>query len=299
MADAIRAGRFWAPEDIAVFRLVRAGELGLRYHAEELQRLVKHLSLSDERDLAVELLGLVRAMVDRLNWLAEAGKLGNAPRLHETWPINYAPDEGNGASKWEAAKKLYRKLGCSEEATIKRIVGRVDYRNRWTALAADAVRAGLLAKEKATWVDEKIEGATLTVHRCDEVRMKQGVWSATFVGTKGRERVGRATIECDYYLCRDGRVIAWPAWAEQSRELPDRLTRDNWQQFLPVVRELVRVYLLHDEKTRHEYFKASVPKKMEYVEQTEWDAFIFNNFLMKKVKRALGNWASRIGKRLS
>jgi hypothetical protein len=287
------AKSYWEPASIATFRLARSGELGLKYHAEELQGLVRLLSLGDERDLAVELLGLIRAMVDRLNWLAEAGKLGNAPCFHETWPINYAPDAGKGASKWETVKKLYRNLGCGKDAKIPRRAGRVDYQNRWTALAYDGVRSALLAKEKAARVRETIKGATLKIHRCDEVRMKQGNFRAASLRTKGQERVGRMTIECDYYLFRDGHVIAWPAWAEKSRSLPDTLTGENWQEFLPVVGELVRIYLLPNEKARHEYFKASVPKKMEYVEQKEWDAFFFDNFLMKKVKGALKSLASR------
>jgi len=32
---------------------------------------------------------------------------------------------------------------------------------------------------------------------------------------------------------------------------------------------------------------------MEYVEKKGWDAFIFDNFLMKKVKSALESLASR------
>ena len=70
-----------------------------------------------------------------LNWSAEAGKLGDEPRFHETWPINYAPDASKGASKWEAANKLYQKLECGKDATHSRVAGQVSYDDRWTELA--------------------------------------------------------------------------------------------------------------------------------------------------------------------
>lgn len=296
MLDAIESGTglYWEPQGIAHSQLLQAGELSPQQMVGELRRLVKKLSLSDERILADGLLGLIRAMVARLNWLAEAGKLGDAPRGHETWPINYAPDAGKGASKWKAAKSLYGKLGCGEDVIFTRVASKVDYRNRWTALAVDGVRAALLAKQNASaWVDERIKTATFTVHIWRQLQVKQGDWSAQFVRAKREERLGRAKIECDYHLCRDGSVIAWPAWAEKSKSLPDRLTSNNWQRFLPVVRQLVRIFLQQDEKRMHEYLKASVPKKMEYVEKKGWDAFIFDNFLMKKVKSALESLGSR------
>jgi hypothetical protein len=292
--NALDAGRFWYPQDITTSMCVRAGELGVEDIARELQRLANKLDFNSERALANDLLGLIRAMVARLNWVAKAGKLADAPRYHEDWPINYAPDASKGASKWEAAKKLYQKLECGKNAPIPRIAGRVSYENRWTELAEAGVRAALVAKLNASaWVDEKIKAATLTVHRVDEIQMKQGAWSAGFVGTKAEERMGRTKIECDYHLCRDGSVVAWPAWSEKSKSLPDSLKSDNWQRFLPVLTELVRIFLLQDEKRMHEYLKASVPKKMEYDEKKGWDAFIFDNFLMKKVKGALESLASR------
>jgi len=157
--DAIEANRFWTPQDIGDFIVVRSGRLGVQNIAKELQRLVRKLCLTDDAILADQLLGLIRAMVARLNWLAEPGRLGDAPRLHETWPINYAPDAGKGASKWEAARELYQKLGCGRDAIIQRIAGQVNPEDRWTKLAVDGVRAARLAKLKASWVDEKIKGA--------------------------------------------------------------------------------------------------------------------------------------------
>ena len=272
MAEAIQANHYWEPENIAHFRIQRSGALGLKDIASELQRHVNKLSVNDEAALRVELLGLTRRMVALLNWSAEAGKLGDEPRFHETWPINYAPDASKGASKWEATNGLYRKLGCGKNAIIKRIPGQVDYHNRWTALAVDGVGAALLARHKAaSWVDEKIKNAKWREHRVYPTR-------------------GRTKIECIYYLCQDGQVIAWPAWAERSKSLPDKLTSDNWKQFLPVVRELVRIYLEQDENRMREYLKAAAPHL--YAGQ-EWDAEIFNNELMDKLTGALKSLATR------
>ena len=90
-------------------------------------------------------------MVDSLNWLAntDASKLGDAPHRHETWPINYAPDTGEGASKWKPARELYEKLECGKEGVIPRIAGKVDYENRWTKVAKIGVQAALIAKRHA------------------------------------------------------------------------------------------------------------------------------------------------------
>jgi hypothetical protein len=248
--------------------------LDVRDTAKRAKYLVNKLDLTVEAALASQLLGLIRAMIAGLNYLAEAGKLGDAPRFHETWPINYAPDAGKGASKWEAAKELYHKLGCGKDAIVARIAGQVNYGNLWTALAIDGVRAALLAKHSAiSWVDEKIKNAK---------------WRAPMT----YPTCGRAKIQCDYYLCQDGQVIAWPAWAERSKGLPDKLTSDNWTRFLPVVRELVRIYLLQDEKRMRRYLTEALPKESRY-ELKKWDANIFNNELMGKVKGALKSIASR------
>jgi hypothetical protein len=274
IAKAIEAGPYWEPENIAHFRIQRAGALGLKEIAEEFQRHAKKLSVSDEAALACELLGLTRRMVALMNWSAEAGKLGDEPRFHETWPINYAPDASKGASKWEAANGLYRKLGCGKNAIIKRIPGQVDYHNRWTALAVDGVGAALLARDKAaSWVDEKIKNAKWREHRTSQPH-------------------GHTKIEWDYYLCQDGHLIAWPAWAERSKGLPDKLTSDNWKEFLPVVRELVRIYLLMDEKIMSEYLTAALPQDQRY-EVKKWDASIFNRELMNHVRTKLETLAFR------
>ena len=273
IADAIRAGRFWEPQDIGIFILVRSGRLGVRDIAEELQRLVKKLCLSDDAILADQLLGLIRAMVARLNWLAEPGRLGDAPRLHETWPIEYAPDVSTGASKWETAKDLYQKLRCGKDAIITRIAGQVNPKDQWTELAEGGVRAALLAKHNAAaWVYEKIGNAKKSWHRIDRP-------------------YGHTKIECDYYLYRDAMVIAWPAWAERSRELPNKLNTDTWRKFWPVVLELVRIYLLGDEQRTREYLKAA--KRDLYDEKKGWNSFIFDNYLAKKLKGALESLASR------
>jgi len=274
IAKAIEAGPYWEPENIAHFRIQRAGALGLNEIAEEFQRHAKRLSVSDEAALACELLGLTRRMVALMNWSAKAGKLGHEPRYHETFPMNYAPDAGKGASKWEAAEQFYQELGCGKDATIARVASQVSYENMWTELAECGKGAALLARHNAhSWVDEKIKNAKWREPRAYPTR-------------------GRTKIECTYYLCQDGQVIAWPAWAERSKRLPDKLTGDNWTQFLPVVRELVRIYLLGDEKVMREYLTAALPKKRRH-EVKRWDANIFNNDLMDKVENALKSMASR------
>ena len=273
MAKAIEAGPYWQPENIAHFTIQRAGALSLKEIAEEFQRHAKKLSVGDEAALACKLLGLTRRMVALMNWSVKAGKLGDEPRYHETFPMNYAPDAGTGASKWEAAKQLYQELGCGKDATIVRVASQVSYENMWTELAECGKGAALLARHNAqSWVDEKIKNAKWWEHRAYPTR-------------------GRTKIECTYYLCQDGQVIAWPAWAERSKRVPDKLTGDNWTQFLPVVRELVRIYL-DDEKVMREYLTAALPKKSRY-EVRKWDANIFNNELMDKVESALKSLASR------
>jgi hypothetical protein len=269
--NAIEAGRFWEPQGIAHSQLLHAGKLTLQQIVGELRRRMEKLNVSDERILASDLLGLIRAMVARLNWLAKAGKLADAPRYHEDWPINYAPDAGEGASKWEAAKKIYQKLGCGKDAPIQRIAGQVSYENRWTELAEAAVRAALLPKLNASWVDKKIKDAKESWH-----------WT--------HRPYGRIKIEYDCYFCRDGWVIAWPSWAQQSRGLPDKLRSSNWQEFLLVIRELVRIFLYQDEKRMREYLNAAGGDDLR---KSAWDADVFNNLLMKKVKRALKSLACR------
>jgi hypothetical protein len=114
IAKAIEAGLYWEPQNIAHSMIQRAGALSLKEISEEFQRHAKRLSVSDEAALACKLLGLTRRMVALIYWSAKAGKLGDEPRYHETFPMNYAPDAGKGASKWEAAKELYQKLGCGK-----------------------------------------------------------------------------------------------------------------------------------------------------------------------------------------
>jgi hypothetical protein len=177
------------------------------------------------------------------------------------------------------AKELYRKLGCGKDAIITRIAGQVSYENRWTELAEGGVRSALLAKHKAAWVDEKIKDAKLT--------------------GRYKHRHGHKILIRDFYLCRDGWLIVWPAWAEQSRQLPDKLTSDNWREFLPIVRELVRIYLFEDEKRTREYLEAAAPRRAaqkygpDDSRKNAWDADTFNNLLSKKVKSALKSLASR------
>jgi len=153
--------------------------------------------------------------------------------------MEYAPDAGKGASKWETAKKLYEKFGCGKDARVRRVAGQVDSENRWTELADCGVRAALLARHNAhSWVDKKIKDAKES-------------WRWT------QRPYGRKKIEYDCYLCRDAWVIAWPSSAQQSRGLPDKLMRSNWSEFLPVIRELVRIFLYQDEKRMREYLNAA------------------------------------------
>jgi hypothetical protein len=269
--DAINANRVWQPQDIGFILAVRAGEvIGVQEMAKELRAYSKKLDVSDDAMLADQLIGLTRAMVDRLNWLARAGKLdGTAPRNHETWPINYAPDASKGASKWEAAKELYQKLGCGGDACFVRIAGQMSWSDRWTKLVECGVRAALLAKHKATWVDEQIRKPKLCVH--------SETWQ------------GRTNIEGDYYLCRNGEVIVWPSWAEQSRGLPDKLTGENWKDFLTVVRLLVRIYLIEDPNRMLEYLNAVTGNNR----LSEWNSDVFNNAVMPRIKDALETLAKR------
>jgi hypothetical protein len=203
--------------------------------------------------------------------LAKAGKLGDAPRAHETWPINYAPDEGKGAAKWEPAKHLYQKLECGKDGIIPRVAGQVDYENRWTALAVDAVKTVLLARVWAPSVDEKINTATLKVRR--NLKLKH------------------TRMHADLYLCEDGTLIVWPEWAERSRNLPDRVTRDNWKLFWPIVRDVVRLYLLEDEARTRDFFKAAAGSG--YDAKKGWDANVFNHGVMRSVKDALASLSER------
>lgn len=267
IAEAVEAGRVWEPEEIGHLRASRA--LGLEDTVEVLRDYFELFTASDAKDLPHNLIALVRLMTDRLNWLAEAGKLGDAPRHFETWPINYAPDVGIGASKWEAAKSLYRQLGCGRAGFVSRDAWRGDYKQDWTALVMDALKAAQLAKHRVPWVDERKAKAILRHHI---------------------EVTHRATtVVCDYYLCDDGQVIVWPGWAEDCRDTPDTLTRDNWKQFLPVIRELVRLYLLADESQMR---KLQV-RAAGVVKSDKWDAAVFNDGVMKATKDALESVANK------
>jgi hypothetical protein len=162
---ALDAGRFWYPQDITISMRLRAGALGVEDVARELQHLAKKLDFDDERTLAGELLGLTRAMVARLNWLAKAGKLADAPRYHEDWPINYAPDAGPGAIAWQQARERYEQLQCGKDAAISR-TRRGEQQSEWRELADLGVKSALLAKHNAAQkgIAEKIKNAKKSFH---------------------------------------------------------------------------------------------------------------------------------------
>jgi hypothetical protein len=248
---------------------VRAGALGVEHVARELQRLAKKLDFNDERTLASDLLGLIRAMVARLNWLAKAGKLADAPRYHEDWPINYAPDAGPGASGWQQARELYEQLQCGKDAAISR-TRRGEQQSTWRELADLGVKSALLAKHNAAGkgIAEKIKNAKKSCHRIDRP-------------------YGHTKIERDYYLCQDGQVIIWPAWAEKSKVLPDKFTTETKPKFVPVVKELVRIYLVQDEEAMLKVLNAVSDKRV-----TKWDSGIFNNKVWPYIDDALDTLAS-------
>ena len=269
IAKAISRNRFATPQGIASFRAVRAAKvIDPQAMVKELRFYVEKLN-PDSARLASDLIALIRAMVDRLNWLAEAGKLGDAPRGFETWPINYAPDASKGASKWEHARSLYQQLLCGEDAAICRVAGQVSYDNRWTALANDGVKAALLAKVTAREWDE---------------RMKNAKRRFRYDG-----KFGRVKMVCHYFVGADGRVIEWPEWAEKCRALPDKLIKENRTEFLPIIRELVRLYMRSDEKLMREFQFAVDGQNASQ----EWDARAFNNGVMRKVRDALESLARR------
>lgn len=270
MAEAIATGECWQPQDIASIRGVQAGVLvTLQDTGEQLQRAAAQLDTTNSGVLAAQLLGLIRVAVDRLNWLAKAGKLGNVARYCETWPINYAPDASTGASKWAAAKELYHQLHCGQETVLFRIAGQVSYDNWWTKLAVDGLKAALLAQNDAPWVDEQIINATLTVR-------------ATLTHA-------RTPLTADYYLLPNDRVVVWPVWAEQCRNLPGKLMKDTVSKFLPVIRQLVRLYLIEDPQRMLEHLNAIAGKGVIKA----WDSDVFNNDVMPRIKDALGALAAR------
>jgi hypothetical protein len=265
---ALDAGRFWYPQDITISMCVRAGALGVEHVARELQRLAKKLDFNDERTLASDLLGLIRAMVARLNWLAKAGKLADAPRYHEDWPINYAPDAGPGASGWHQARERYEQLQCGKDAAISR--RRRGQQSDFRELADLRVKSALLAKLNAAekGIAEKIKNAKKSCHKI--IRP-----------------YGHTKIECDYYLCQDGKIIIWPAWAEKSKVLPDKFTTETKPKFVPVVKELVRIYLVQDEEAMLKVLNAVSDKRV-----TKWDSGIFNNKVWPYIDDALDTLAS-------
>jgi hypothetical protein len=266
---ALDAGRFWYPQDITISMRLRAGALGVEHVAGELQRLTKKLNFRDEHKLASDLLGLIRAMVARLNWLARAGKLGEVPRYHEDWPINYAPDAGPGAFGWQQARELYERLQCGKDSAISR-TRRGEQQSMWRELADLGVKSALLAKHNAAekGIDDKIKNSKKSYHRIDRP-------------------YGHTRIESDYYLSQDGQVIIWPDWAEKSKVLPAKFTTETKPKFLPIVKELVRIYLLQDKEAMLKVLNAVSDKRV-----SEWDSGIFNKKVWPYIDDALDTLAS-------
>ena len=145
----------------------------------------------------------------------------------------------------------------------------MSYGDQWTKLVVDSLRAAWLARLYHSWVTEQKAKATAAHH----VELRHGA----------------SILVCDYYLCGDGQVIEWPGWAEGCRDLPDKLTGKNHVMFLPIVRELVRLYLLVNEGAMRELQQAIEGQNAS----REWNATTVNHGVMRRVKDALVSLANK------
>ena len=63
----------------------------------------------------------------------------------------------------------------------------------------------------------------------------------------------------------------------QAKDCPTNSQSDNWKEFLRLVRELVRIYLLMDERDQMSEVSERLPcRRTERYEVRKWDASIFN-----------------------
>jgi hypothetical protein len=186
--------------------------------------------------------------VERLNWLAKRGALGNAPKRLRAWPINFAPGASEGASKMKDEVALFEALRVGSEALIT---------------AGPKSRAGTAREGKGGWRDETeaaIKAAMLNAqwlipfHRL----RRESKLIATVEYLRPRMKAG---FRVQGFATPGGRLLLWPWWMDElvpltktnpATDLPflERLDRQSVGYFKPVIEGLFLWRVIFDKAAK-------------------------------------------------